>query len=67
MKIAVHEGDLEAAGVQAAPSSREKQQASLRPSTPDHDERPTRTSPDPTWCTDRYRLVTPYSLRVGDF
>lgn len=66
MKIAAHEGDLEVAvdGVQAAQPPREKPQATnLRSSTTNHDERLTRTSPDPTWCTDRYRLVTPYSLR----
>ena len=67
MKIAAPEGTLEAvaAPVPVAAAGREKPQATpaREPQLASAD-RACRTSPDPTWCTDRYRLVTPYSLRL---
>jgi hypothetical protein len=71
MKIAAHEGALEAGAapvqvaIPAPAPGREKPQASqARDAHSIAAERACRTSPDPTWCTDRYRLVTPYSLRL---
>ncbi len=51
-------GSVHGTGIECEASSREGNPAGATPDLPN----PDRTSPDPMYPTDRYRLVTPYSL-----